>query len=68
MNKNFKSWVSICVILGLMLLPGLDVLAQGGPGNGGPTPVNIPIDGGVSLLVAGGVTYGVNKLRKMRRK
>lgn len=42
------------------------------PGSGGTSPLNpptgIPIDGGVSLLLAGGVAYGVKKLRDRRRK
>jgi hypothetical protein len=46
-------------------------LAQG-PGDGGPTPTNpptteIPIDGGASLLLAGGVAFGLKKLRDRRK-
>lgn len=48
------------------------------PGSGGPTPgappivpddgpTAVPIDGGVSLLLAGGATYGLRKLRQRRR-
>ena len=50
------------------------LLAQGDPpDNGGPTPPNpppaeIPIDGGASLLLAGGVAYGLKKLRDRRKK
>jgi hypothetical protein len=46
-----------------------------GPGTGGPTPgppnsppTDIPIDGGASLLIAGGVAFGLKKLRDRRRK
>lgn len=42
------------------------------PGSGGPTPINpnptaVPIDGGASLLLAGGVALGLKKLRERRR-
>ena len=48
------------------------VLAQpgsGGPGPGIPAgPTDIPLDGGISLLLAGGVAYGIKHLRNRRRK
>ena len=41
------------------------------PGGGGPQPGGganaVPIDGGASLLLAGGVAYGLRKLRQRRR-
>jgi len=44
------------------LLPALPLLAQ-------PTPPNAaPVDGGLSLLIAGGVGYGVKKIREKRKK
>ncbi|MBJ6110604.1 hypothetical protein JAO73_16385 [Hymenobacter sp. BT523] len=47
------------------------VLAQG-PGSGGPTPgtpaAEVPLDGGASLLLAGGVAYGLKRLRDRRKK
>ncbi|GAA4020003.1 hypothetical protein GCM10022408_37650 [Hymenobacter fastidiosus] len=39
-----------------------------GPGNGGPAAVNVPIDGGVSLLLAAGAAYGLRRLRRLRRR
>jgi hypothetical protein len=66
--NNYTLLAGLGLMLGFILLPTIQVLAQGGPGNGGPTPTNIPIDGGASLLVAGGVALGVKKLRNMRRK
>ena len=48
------------------------VLAQ--PGSGGPSPgtpagpTDIPLDGGISLLLAGGVAYGIKHLRNRREK
>ncbi len=53
----------------------VNVLAQGNdpPDTPGPTPTQpdpteIPIDGGASLLLAGGFAYGLKKLRDNRRK
>ena len=40
---------------------------SGGPGTD-PDPVTTPIDGGVSLLLAGGVAYGIKRLRARRKK
>ena len=60
-------------VLVLVVAFGEIVLAQpgtgtvGGPGPGtGPTA--IPLDGGVSILLAGGVAYGIKHLRNRRRK
>jgi len=39
-----------------------------GPGNGGGGATDVPVDGGISLLLAGGVAYGVKHLRDRRRK
>jgi len=51
------------------------LLAQpgsGGPGPGTPvtpvTPTDVPLDGGASLLLAGGVAYGLKRLRERRKK
>jgi len=47
----------------------LPAVAQG-PGTGGPAPgavpTAVPIDGGASLLLAGGAAYGLRKLRQRR--
>ena len=34
----------------------------------GPPPTGLPVDGGLSLLLAAGVGYGANRLRKNRKK
>ncbi|SHL27351.1 PID-CTERM protein-sorting domain-containing protein [Hymenobacter psychrotolerans] len=56
----------------LVLLATSLAVAQG-PGSGGPNPdpqqpTAVPIDGGVSLLVAAGVGLGLKKLRDKRRR
>ncbi|MGI4832689.1 MAG: PID-CTERM protein-sorting domain-containing protein [Janthinobacterium lividum] len=42
-----------------------------GPGGAVPTtppPTAVPLDGGASLLLAGGVAYGLRQLRQRRKK
>lgn len=37
--------------------------------SGGPSPApNVPIDGGVSVLLAGGVAYTIRRVQQRRRK
>ena len=57
---------------GALLLAG-PALAQGDiPPTTGPRPdagpAGVPIDGGASLLLAGGVAYGLRKLRQRRAR
>lgn len=47
----------------------LALASQAQPGSGGPTPTTgVPIDGGISVLVASGAAYAVRRLRQRRRK
>ena len=63
----------------LLALPALTVLtaqqarAQAqAPADGGPTPTSaptgVPLDGGASLLLLGGVGYALRKLRQRRAR
>lgn len=56
----------------LLLAMSETVLAQpgsGGPGPGIPAgPTDVPLDGGISLLLAGGVAYGIKHLKNRRQK
>ncbi|RTQ46813.1 hypothetical protein EJV47_20795 [Hymenobacter gummosus] len=58
-----------CLVFSLVTL---SAQAQTDPGSGGPVPGNqpdptaVPIDGGASLLLAGGAAYALNRLRKRR--
>ena len=57
---------NVLPVLGLVLFAVVAASAQ--PGNGGPNPGanSVPVDGGVSLLLAGGVAYGMRKLHARR--
>jgi hypothetical protein len=59
MRKQILKYIFLgSIIFGL----NSDVLAQ-------PVPdVPIPIDGGLSYLIAGGILYGVHRLRKSKKK
>jgi hypothetical protein len=55
----------------LALLLGLGPVALAQPGSTGPSPQTpaadptaVPLDGGASLLLAGGVAYGLRRLKK----
>jgi hypothetical protein len=56
-NDVFRLLILVCV----MVLPMI-ALAQGPP-----DPNDAPIDGGLSLLLAAGVGYGVKKYREGRK-
>jgi len=53
--------INITLLTICFLIPVLPLLAQPTP------PQNAPIDGGLSLLIAGGVGYGVKKIREKRK-
>jgi hypothetical protein len=42
--------------------------STGGPTPQAPDPTTIPLDGGASLLLAGGVAYGLKRLRQRRAR
>ena len=51
----------------LLIIATLPQIAQAQPG-GDPGDPDVPIDGGLTLLIAAGVGYGVKKVRDERRK
>jgi len=50
--------IHIILLTIIFFIPVLPLLAQPSP------PQNAPIDGGLSLLIAGGVGYGVKRVRE----
>ena len=67
--KKFISAFFPC-LTALLLTAGV-ALAQpsggGGPAPTGPTgPTATPLDGGASLLLAGGISYAVRRLRRRK--
>ena len=69
MKSRLKIIISIVLIIAIIFLPQL-VMAQIGGGGGGEGTGNpdVPIDGGLSLLVAAGIGYGIKKTRDARMK
>ena len=67
--KHFLS--SAALVLAVWALSSAAALAQA-PSTGGPAPVAaptaVPLDGGASLLLAGGIGYAVRKLRQRRQQ
>jgi len=61
-NNMKNKLINITLLTICFLIPVLPLLAQPTP------PSDAPIDGGLSLLIAGGVGYGVKKLREKRKK
>jgi hypothetical protein len=63
-KRGFQVFILISVTA---LFYSSEAFAQLGPGNPGGDP-DVPIDGGLSYLIAGGILYGVHRLRKSRKK
>ena len=61
-----KALLVTVLVLTLLILPILvkDASAQPPP----PPPQDIPIDGGLCLLIAAGATYGARKLYKQQKE
>ncbi len=72
--KSFKNnsitVLAIYLVLGAVLLFPLITKAQGPPDSNSEifTDPDLPIDGGVGLLIAAGVAYGATKVRAERKK
>ena len=61
MQKLFTAQTLLMMVV--LLMPALLQAQDGTPGD----PDSAPIDGGLSLLVAGGIAYGAKKIRDKRR-
>ena len=69
MKKKSQLLYNAMFTLLLLCFPLINLLAQGPGGFEEPNPsLDVPIDGGLSLLVAAGVGYGIKKVRDDRKK
>ena len=60
--------VGLCLGLGLLYSPSAGAQPDsGGPLPGTSSPTAVPLDGGASLLLAGGVGYALRRLRRRRK-
>lgn len=70
MHTFSKSLARLLAGSTLVLAASWALPAQAQPSSGGPTPgavpTTTPIDGGASLLLAGGVAFGMKQLRARR--
>lgn len=66
--KKVKS-KSLKVVFGmLMLIFSTYLMAQSPPPPPEPSPTDSPLDGGLSVLIAGAVGYGLKKVNDGRKK
>jgi hypothetical protein len=62
---TIQNIISKIIMVLVVLLAVIPAIAQPPSLPGDPT--SAPVDGGLSLLVAGGIGYGVKKLRKKKK-
>ena len=53
----------ILLLMVILCIVTIGLYAQSDPGD---DPGNAPVDGGLSLLLAGGIGFGIKQLRKKR--
>jgi hypothetical protein len=67
-NTRKTQIIQVVLVLIVMLLPALSHAQMFPPGFGGDDNVDdVPVDGGLSLLIAAGAGYGARKLRKQKK-
>jgi hypothetical protein len=57
----------ILQILAVVVILSMPMLSQAQPGFGDDVS-DVPVDGGISLLVAAGIGYGAKKIREKRKR
>ena len=62
-TPNKMKWMTLITVIVVTILPSI-AMAQTDPGCG----PDCPIDGGLSLLLAAGVGYGVKRYRNGKKK
>jgi hypothetical protein len=59
-------------ILSAAIMTMLALAAQAQPGGGGggfgDDPIDVPVDGGLSILAVAGIGYGIKKLKDRNKK
>lgn len=63
-----KLFFTKCVLTAILLIMYIPTLLAQMPGDPGGDPDEIPIDGGIGLLIAAGVAYGAKKAYDKRKK
>jgi len=62
-----KTYITLLIVTGMLMFSS-DAYAQGGPPSGGPPdPPDTPIDGGIGILLALGVGYGIKKIKDKKQ-
>lgn len=64
--KNKMSKLKMIIFACMIIIPGI-LLAQPGGFDDDVTDNPVPFDGGVTLLIAAGLTYGIKKVRDQRK-
>lgn len=65
---KFRTLIPVLVIAVGMLVPVLSIAQEPIPPDPIDNPADIPIDGGLSILLAAGVGYGAKKINDQRKK
>ena len=68
MNSNRKTQLIAAILVTVVIMLPWMAFAQIGGGGGGLGNPDVPIDGGLSVLVAAGVAYGAKKVHDARKK
>jgi hypothetical protein len=63
-----KKFIRIFCLLMVASLPLLAQEEELGSESGGPAMGDVPVDGGISLLLAAGVVYGIGRSKKVKEK
>ena len=61
-----RKLIGVLLVLIVISIPLIAQPTGGGPGNGGDP--DVPIDGAIGLLIAGGAYLGIRKLQGFRKK